>query len=397
MLGIVEALLLSACLACSPAPGGPKPMKAHAESVKIPLLSGWVIGTKEAVFDTRNSCELIDIPDAPARAFRDFRGTVHLFATHYVARAMIGPSLNLTERDCRVVYSSPKDSDPSHFQYNNWLFSFYSDDGRHIAALVHSEYDAEEIPGMCATPQETVNCWWNTVTFAESWDGGYTFRVPQPPLNLVAALPYRYEIGNRASAYGYNGPTNIVRKDGFYYVLIGDWPYKLQKYGPCLIRTRDLFEPRSWRAWDGTGFTIRFVDPYREQAIVPGEHVCPPVFAGTAESLVEDTQSGVYITAQIVPDDRFDGPPGFYIQGSFDLIHWSKPAVLVTFNELKSAEGPGKWTYGYESLLDPASTDRSFSTISDMPYLYYVRLDGDHPPYSRVLFRRQIKLKLGNR
>src|SRR5271165_5371571 len=60
----------------------------------VPSLSGAVIGPKELVFDTRSGCEQIDIPDAPARAFRDDHGVVHLVATHFVARAMIGPSLN---------------------------------------------------------------------------------------------------------------------------------------------------------------------------------------------------------------------------------------------------------------------------------------------------------------
>jgi hypothetical protein len=37
-----------------------------------------------AAFDTsKESCEQIDIPDAAARAFRDYKGTVHLIASHY--------------------------------------------------------------------------------------------------------------------------------------------------------------------------------------------------------------------------------------------------------------------------------------------------------------------------
>ena len=118
--------------------------------VGVPTLSGAVIGPKQVVFDTQNGCEQIDIPDAPARAFRDDHEIVHLLATHYVARAMLGPNLNELKRDCRVIYRSLRDPDPAHFQDNNWLYSFYTEDGRRIAALVHSEYDADEFPGMCA-------------------------------------------------------------------------------------------------------------------------------------------------------------------------------------------------------------------------------------------------------
>jgi hypothetical protein len=46
----------------------------------------------------------------------------------------------------------------------------------------------------------------------------------------------------------------------------------------------------------------------------------------------------------------------------------------------------------YFSLIDPNAKDLSFSTITDHPYLYYVRLDDNHGPYQRVLFRQKIKL-----
>lgn len=368
---------------------GPSPTLA------VPVVSGEIVGIKQLVFDTANGCEEIDIPDAPARAFRDYRNAVHLIASHYVARAMIGPSLNQLRHDCRAIYRSPKDRDPSHFEYNNWLYSFYSEDGRRVAALVHSEYDAEEIPGMCATPNETNNCWWNTITFAESMDGGYTFVAPRPPKNLVAALPYKYVVGNLTSAYGYNTPTNVLKVGEFYYALINDWPHKEQKYGPCLIRTANVFDPSSWRAWDGKNFAIRFVDPYRETIANPAEHICPPVFPGEAQSLVRHEPSGMFIATQYAPDDRFDGP-GFYVQASRDLVHWSNPSLVVRTSDLQKTEGPGKWTYGYESLLDPDSTDRNFATVSDTPYLYYVRSDGNHPPYVRALFRRRIRLQFGS-
>ncbi|MBV8210205.1 MAG: hypothetical protein JO133_09105 [Burkholderiaceae bacterium] len=359
-----------------------------------PSISGVVISPKELVFDTRTGCEQIDIPDAPARAFRDNHGTVHLVASHFVARAMTGPSLNRLKRDCRAIYRSPQDRDPSHFKYKNWLFSFFSEDGRRFAALVHSEFDADEIPGMCATPKDSNNCWWNTVTFAQSLDGGYNFLEPAPPRNLVAALPYRYVVGNRASAYGYAGPTNILKVDKLYYALINDWPYKAQQYGPCLIRTSNVFDPASWRAWDGKAFTIRFADPYREKIAKPEEHVCPPVFAGSADTLLQHAGTGNFVTTQFAPDNRFGGAAGFYVQVSRDLMHWSKPSLLVPISALLASDGAGKWTYGYDSLLDPTSIDRNFSIISDTPYLYYVRMDGKHPPYVRALFRRKIKLQI---
>jgi hypothetical protein len=354
--------------------------------VAVPIVSGELIGPEQVVFDTRNACEQIDIPDAPARAFRDQDGTVHLIATHYVARAMIGPSLDQLRRDCHVIYRSPQDSNPGHFQDNNWLYSFYTTDGRQVAALVHSEYDADQIPGMCATPKDPNNCWWNTITFAHSFNGGYSFDVPEPPQNLVAALPYRYTVGNRAGAYGYSEPTNIVRVGTFYYALINEWPYMAQKGGACLIRTSDLFNSRSWRAWDGKEFNVRFANPYRETIANPEEHVCTPVLSGEADSLLQHTKTGNFVVTQFVHDD------GIYILVSHDLIHWSNSSLLVKLRHLSGPDGLRNWTYGYVSMLDPSSTDQNFSTISDTPYVYFVRMD---PLHGRILLRRQIKLHFG--
>jgi hypothetical protein len=349
------------------------------------------------VFDTKDACEKTDIPDGPAHAFRDDHNDVHLVATNSVNRGMVGRSLDSVKRDCRVIYRSPHDTNPSHFQYNNWLFSFYTIDGRRIAALVHSEYDAFEIPGECATPGpvDKLNCWWNTITFAQSVDGGYSFRVPPPPQqSLVASLPYRYVVGNREGAYGYRRPTNILKVGEFYYAMINAWPYKAQKYGPCLIRTPNVFDPSSWRGWDGENFSVHYADPYKDSDLDAQEHVCVPVMPGVVDSLVQDKGTTTFIVSEFAGDRRF-GDPGLYVSASSDLIHWSKPTLVAKTSDMAAADGPGNWKYDYTSLLDPTTDDRSFSTISEKPYVYYVRLDKNHGPYTRVLFRRRIELYFG--
>jgi hypothetical protein len=354
------------------------------------------------VFDTRtDSCELIDVPDSSPRAFRDGRNRVYLVSTHYVARAMVGDSLDTVRRDCRVLYRSPEDPDPSHFDSRNWLMSFFSIDGTRIAALVHSEYEAWTVPGMCATPKANwpirANFWWNTVTFALSEDGGNTFATPKPPGNLVASLPYSYAKGNQAGAYGYAEPTNILHVGDAYFAMLNDWPFRAQRYGACLIRTTDILVPSSWRAWDGKAFTIRFVDPYREHA-APEKHVCTPVGVGApydVQSLVIHQPSGTFLATQFSPDRRF-GPPGLYLSASSDLIHWSRPNLMATTADLLAGEPPGDWSYNYFTLLDPTSRDRNFATVSDTPYIYFVRFDKAHPPYARVLFRRRLALRFGS-
>ena len=369
-----------------------------AASAAIPSVSAELVGQAQVVFDTRQACEQIDIPDAFPRAFRDDNNLVHLIATHYVARAMIGPTLDQVKHDCRVIYRSPLDPDPAHFLDANWLTSLYTDDGRRVAALAHSEYHGDEHPGMCGdliNPNHSQDCAWITVTFAESRDGGYSFQEPSPPANLVASLPYPYDKNNRDGAQGYEAPTNILKVGQFYYAMLNvRREYKAQSYGPCLIRTADVFDPSSWRAWNGRDFTIRFIDPYIERNGEETQHVCPPVFAGSVDSLVIDEQTGVYLASIYVQDDRYGHGTGLYIMASRDLIHWSKPTLVASTDFLLSGEPPGNWSFLYSGLLDPTSPDRNFATISNTPYVYYVRLDDDHGPYTRVLFRRRIKISV---
>jgi hypothetical protein len=386
--------LLPLIYGCRSLPSAP----ATTASFRPPRVSASLIGAPESVFDTRDACETIDIPDAFPRAFRDFENKVHLIATHFVARAMVGPSLDTVKHDCRVIYRSPRDPDPAHFLDANWLDSLYTEDGRRVAALVHSEYHGDEHPGMCGdleNPNHSNDCAWTTVTFAESDDGGETFHEPDPPANLVASLPYPYDKFNRAAVQGYDSPTNILKLGSYYFAMINVWrEYKEQRYGPCLIRTTDPYNPPSWRGWDGKSFAIRFINPYIEKGIDPAQHVCFPVVAGTIDSLAVDEATGAIIADAYVEDDRYGKGPGLYIFASQDLMHWSTPTLVANTNTLLQAEPSGHWNYLYFALLDPNSTDRNFATISNQPYLYYVRLDQNHPPYTRVLFRRRIKISI---
>jgi hypothetical protein len=85
-------------------------------------------------------------------------------------------------------------------------------------------------------------------------------------------------------------------------------------------------------------------------------------------------------------------PPGVYFTTSPDFVHWSKPALAMTMNQMLRREPEGNWSYAYFSLIDPRSTDSNFMTITDTPYLYYERSDENQGPYQRVLFRQKIKL-----
>src|SRR5579859_215858 len=370
-----------------------------------PINPNFLDGERTAVFDTaRDSCEQTDIPDAMARAFRDYKETIHLIASHFVTRASLGLTLESAKHNCQVTYNSHHDANPADFDDATWLDSFYSIDGKEIVALGHMEYHGWEHPGMCS-PKGDIDgsCWYNAATFHMSEDGGYHFGPPKPPADYVLGLPYKYEINQGPE--GYSIDTNIVKAGGWYYAIVTGWQWPPncgdgKGKRPCLfsgggspIRTANLLDPSSWRGWDGKDFDVVFADPYRSPVARPEDHVYTPVpWMDAANGLNFHEPSHSFIATLWDPWTTEYGPPGLYFSTSADFIHWSKPALAITLNQLLQKEPERNWSYLYFSLIDPKSTDSNYSMVTDNPYLYYVRMDDDHGPYKRVLFRQKIKL-----
>ena len=84
-------------------------------------------GPEEVVFDwSADRCEDLDIPDLPARAFRDQNGQVQLISSHHSVRRFLGPDLNNLTHDCSIVMTSHYDSDPSMFNDVEWIGATYT-------------------------------------------------------------------------------------------------------------------------------------------------------------------------------------------------------------------------------------------------------------------------------
>ena len=147
------------------------------------------------------------------------------------------------------------------------------------------------------------------------------------------------------------------------------------------------------RGWDGKDFTVAFVDPYRGPVTRPQDHLCKPIpYMEYANGIYFHEASHMFIASLWIGGQNEFGPAGLYFRTSPDLVRWSKPALAMTLNKMIQQEPEGNWSYEYFSLIDPKSTDLNYSTITDNPYLYYVRTDENHPPYQRVLFRQRINL-----
>lgn len=378
-------------------------ISSPSQTASALTVHGVLAGPRTAVFDTaKDSCELIDIPDAPARAFRDYRGTIHLVSSHYVMRASLGPTLESVQHSCQVAYWSKHDPDPADFNDDTWLDSFYTIDGRWVVALGHMEYHGWEHPGMCASKNDTAACWYNADTFHVSEDGGYHFRSLAPPTNFAVGLPFKYQVNQGPE--GYSVDTNIVKVGKWYYAMTTDWLWPpncgqngtscLVPFGGSPIRTADITDPSSWRGWNGKEFSVSFVDPYASKVQNPEKHVYTPVpYMYYVNAINYNEASGSFVATLFDPFNDAYGPPGLYLSTSPDLVNWSVPTLVVTVAQLQAKEPPGNWSYGYFSMIDPASSDANFSTVTDSAYLYYVRFDDNHGPYTRVLFRQKIKLE----
>jgi len=343
----------------------PKPLPPPPRTISISTS-----GPTQVTFDwTTDRCEDLDLPDLPARAFRDADGRTQLISAHFINRRFTGPDLDHLTHGCSIVLGSDSNPDPAAFDDEEWIAAPYTPDGRTVYALVHDEYHGWAHPGQCATAGYDAKCWYNAITLATSTDGGATY-VDQPAPRLVASVPYRY-IPNGGPT-GVFTPSNIVHNDadGYYYALV--YVDLRDSYiGNCLIRTRNLADPGSWRAWTGgQTFTMTFVDPYGPNAS-PTDHLCrPPSKQQPADlqpnSLTYSTEARQWLLVGQALN-------GAYLSLSPDLVHWSAPKLFFPAQATWNYQCGDPDPIAYPSLIDSTSPSRNFETVGKTAYLYFTQ------------------------
>jgi hypothetical protein len=192
-------------------------------------------------------------------------------------------------------------------------------------------------------------------------------------------MPRRY-VPDQA-AFGMGGGTSIVRaardRFAFYAFIVQFANGDAARSGGCLLRSYDVSQPSSWRAWDGTGFRHQFLDPYR--STVDPQHLCKPLIGEVLSSLVYSTYLKRWVLTST--QEEIGGTPGletttyvFVYRTSRDLVNWSDPLRILagTRNDL-GCRNPDR--VAYPSLLDPTSTSRTFQTIGKRAYLYYTQFN----------------------
>jgi hypothetical protein len=198
--------------------------------------------------------------------------------------------------------------------------------------------------------------------------------------------------------------SNILKVGGWYYAAYSwAWPPHCghgKGQQPCLvpdatgpIRTGNILDPSSWRGWDGKDFTVTLVDPYRGPVDHPQAHVCAPVpfldyangtnfheaFSSLRRDAMEPGLGRLWAIGRV-----FHHVGGLYPLEQAGIRNHAQPDVATRARR--------KLVLHVLSLIDPNAKDSSYATITDRPYLDYVRLDYSHGPYQRVLFRQKVKL-----
>lgn len=369
------ALAAAPCLADEPARAAPGLRLALDDRARPELLYQY----------KQDACDSHDLPDVPARAFRDAQGKIRLLATNYVHRALIGDSFAALRKTCDVVYKPSQLPDPAIYDDKAWIQAVYTPDGITVHALLSADFHEYRHSRRCPSGSDTNKCWYNAITAAVSTDGGRNFRpLREPPEHYVAGPSVRYDL-NADRSVGFFTTSNILQYKGHYYVLVyTGGGFAQQRRGVCVLRTQALEEPSSWRAWDGEGFGYAFADPYRAGHDRPDDSGCRPVspayLNGPVRAVLLHRPTGLFVAVMLAAGTTREtrDARGVYYALSRDLVEWSRPLPLLiapTRAEVKRSMGSDvTMAIDYPSIIDHASPGDNFEFLAGDPHLYYVEL-----------------------
>ena len=304
-----------------------------------------------ALAPSRSGCDDDNIDSMPRVFFDQLSGIyrqLHNVATvQGPSRPQIGDSLETMKHTCKAYTTMQlEDHVLNHFSDHVWVEAPYVLNKTHVYGLTHVDsYDP-------AQPQVA----YSSLTLQISTDGGASFRQAFPaPHHLVATSPYDHSAAqfNTTRGIGLGMPSSILkdpRSDYLYVMALANWGQKVgeQEGGQCLLRTNDITDPGSWRAWNGTDFSVS-VNVSAEVAPVPDPdtHTCAVLSSMPLRhiSLLWSTYFEKYLAF-----GQLGGSWAFAL--SDDLITWSKPTVVEKLQGngtiTAASPAPGKWVLAPE-------------------------------------------------
>jgi len=231
----------------------------------------------------------------------------------------------------------------------------YPDDTVH--ALIHNEYVGSYFGQYSGNWMES---WYNSITLAESTDNGVSYSHATAPNHLVASIPYTYQTMEGRGPAGIFGGSNIIKHptDNYYYALVHLEVFGYQDWGVGVMRTDNLSDPTSWRAWNGIDYGSRLINPYAEGMYDPADHIFEPVSRDNISKMCSSLTFNTYFNKFMVVGMRCDGPngrpDGIYYSLSDDLITWTPDQLIMECetwwnNDITDSK------HNYPSIIDPDS------------------------------------------
>jgi hypothetical protein len=347
--------------------------QAPARVIAAPVI---VVGNNPVtVFAEAQRCEPLDLPDAPLRAFRRPDGMVVAFATHYLNRALVGPSLSHLSHDCKLVYQGKHLADPAQFDDRTWITATWTFDGMTVSALGHNEYHADQFPGQCQF-KTYMECWYNAIVPLSSLDGGRSFTRTHYP-TTIAAPPMKSD-ENQGRPRGYLNPSNIIFHSGYYYTLIGRSAFGGKKAGRCLFRTENVLSPETWKVWDGDSYISIIGSPYEAGWTEKPTCEAATGLGGALGSIAKINGSKLFAAFWIA--ESSNNIEGGYVNVSFseDLLHWFGTQHLLNVTPSWSSNCPQGVRYNYPSALSDFDKGKNFESLGVSSWLFLTRTSCSH-------------------
>lgn len=281
-----------------------------------------------------------DIADAPLRLFRRSGGdgrVVALASVDLGSRALSGAGALALAHECRLYANSTRLAAFSLYANYEWVHSsWYFSANNTAVALTHMEWDCKG-PETCPYYGQGYS-FFSGVTLHSSPDGGATWvHALAPPAHIVAVSPVRWTeaLGAAGASFGFRSPSSIAAgrgaQAGFFFATVtagwGRGAFEGQVDGACMMRTRDLTDPRAWRAWGGAAFNVSLAaSPWAGSPPPdPALHRCVPFTNTTYGSLVFST---VYNSYMYFGTRDGDDAGGWQFLLSPDLESWSAPKIV---------------------------------------------------------------------
>ena len=238
----------------------------------------------------------------------------------------------------------------------------------------YTEFISGIDPGPAPCPSNRHDmCTSISLTLGISTDGGQTYSQLPAPNHLIATFPYAYDPEWMRAVWQ---PSGIVKNpnDGYYYAIIQldehNFDYSSNLQAMCAIRTQNLADPASWRAWDGSGFNMKFINPYLHKNVNPEDHRCQPIFAGDATLTYGMTYNSYLEKFVVVGVYGRDDVQGFFYATSDDFVNWSQKELILE-TPMGFLNGNQTPFDAYPTLIDHDSPSPSFDVTGQRAYLYY--------------------------